>query len=929
VKNRCKNGDFYWVRANVTPILHNGEVVEYVSVRSCPGRDEVRAADALYAQIRAGEVDLGHVPLLSRLNIFGRLRLWQKLGLAFATLLLPLALVTGMLANDTGDRIDTTSREIRGVEYIGPLRHLAEHLAQHRGMTNAYLNGDTSFAPKLVEKKKLIAGDIAAVAQREELTGTEFGTTSAWQQIRTGWAELEKSAFELPAKEAFARHSSLITQVLGLMSQVADASALVVDPRLDSYYLMDLMVNRLPHLAENMGVLRGKGSGLAAGNQGKSLDPASRVVLMNRISVIRSELAAASKGVRTAIGYNAELDDWLAAPAEQFQQLTEAFLATVEQRLVNDEAISLKASELFPQGTKAIAAALRLFDVTSPVLTGLLEQRRSELSDGRLVSLVAVGAALLVALALAFWVIRGVTRGLGQAIRAFGSIAEGNYNNTLSGGEDEIGEVIRGLQSLQIQLSYQVNDVRQVAERSQRIKTALDNVSSSVMVADNNQNLIYLNRSVTEMLRKAQDAIRADLPDFDVDSLCGTNIDSFHKNPHHQRSLLEGLSGTFNTRIAIGGRSFSLSANPVVNEEGIRLGTSVEWVDVTEQENAENQVQSLIEDAIAGRLDSRIETREFSGFMKSLAEGVNRLLEAVVTPVRESTRVVKSLAEGHLDETMDGDFAGEFADLRDALHGSLANLEDMVKRIHQATDSISSAAGEIAQGNMDLSSRTEEQAASLEETASSMEELTQTVRENAVNASKASELAQNARKQAEKGGDVVRNAVTAMGEINASSRKIAEITGMIDEIAFQTNLLALNAAVEAARAGEQGRGFAVVAAEVRGLAQRSADAAKEINDLIKDSQTKVVEGSRLVDESGKTLEDIVLEVKKVSDIVTEIAAASKEQSSGIEHVNTAVTRMDENTQQNAALVEEAAAASQSMADQSRGLRELMAFFSVK
>ena len=292
--------------------------------------------------------------------------------------------------------------------------------------------------------------------------------------------------------------------------------------------------------------------------------------------------------------------------------------------------------------------------------------------------------------------------------------------------------------------------------------------------------------------------------------------------------------------------------------------------------------------------------------------------------VVKTQEIIRAAAEGDLSRRIDvTGQSGDLMKLGNAINTLLESVSDIVAGVKNAAAEVLRGAEEISQGNANLSQRTEEQSSSLEETASSMEEMTSTVKQNADNAGQANQLATAARDQAEKGGAVVGSAVEAMDEINESSKKIADIIGVIDEIAFQTNLLALNAAVEAARAGEQGRGFAVVATEVRSLAGRSATAAKEIKELIQDSVRKVEDGSTLVTQSGQTLEQIVMSVKKVSDIVAEIAAASREQSSGIEQVNKAVMQMDEMTQQNAALVEQATAASQSMADQARELTVMM------
>jgi methyl-accepting chemotaxis protein len=332
-------------------------------------------------------------------------------------------------------------------------------------------------------------------------------------------------------------------------------------------------------------------------------------------------------------------------------------------------------------------------------------------------------------------------------------------------------------------------------------------------------------------------------------------------------------------------------------------------------------------------LDSFTASRNFLIVMMTITALLSTILgfwilRSITNPLRRAVEVASAVAEGDLTQHIEVTSKDETGLLLQALKDMVNRLTGIVSGVRITTDSIGTASREIAQGNADLSQRTEEQASSLEETASSMEELTSTVRQNAENAKQANQLAANASDIAVKGGQAVGEVVQTMGMISTSSKKIMDIISVIEGIAFQTNILALNAAVEAARAGEQGRGFAVVAAEVRNLAQRSAAAAKEITALIEDSVNKVDVGSKQVDQAGETMNEIVQAVKRVTDIMAEIAAASIEQNSGIEQVNQAILQMDEVTQQNAALVEEAAAIAASVHDQTRKLTEAVEKFKI-
>ena len=522
---------------------------------------------------------------------------------------------------------------------------------------------------------------------------------------------------------------------------------------------------------------------------------------------------------------------------------------------------------------------------------------------------------------------RAVSRPLHQVLDCFEEIGKGNYDNRIEvAHEDEIGKVLHDLSDMQDKLKRDMGETRRVANEMLRIKIALDNVSTGVMIADAERHIIYANRSVQRILGSAEADIRRDLPNFEASKLIGSSIDQFHRNPAHQARLLSELRSTHPAAMTVGGHAMVIVANPVANEQGEKLGTVVEWSDRTAEVEVEQEVDTLVQAALNGDFDQRLSLEGKQGFILRLAEGLNRLSETTSESLAGVVEVLEAVSKGDLTRQVDADYGGVFGQLKNDTNRTVERLRTVVADIQMASDAINTASKEIAAGNQDLSGRTEEQASSLEETSSSMEELNVTVRQNAESARSANELAKSAYDTASQGGDMVKRVVTTMSDIQSSSRRIADIIGVIDSIAFQTNILALNAAVEAARAGEQGRGFAVVATEVRNLAHRSASAAKEIKQLISESVDKVEAGARLVQETGSTIDNVVTSFQQVANLVVGIANASNEQATGIAQVADAVSQMDEVTQQNAALVEQAAAAAESLEEQARSLVNAVSIF---
>jgi len=471
------------------------------------------------------------------------------------------------------------------------------------------------------------------------------------------------------------------------------------------------------------------------------------------------------------------------------------------------------------------------------------------------------------------------------------------------------------LPGLKAKITETMDGIRDQTRNSLVTQEALRVTATNVMIADADNIIRYANDSLHEMLSEAEVDIRKDLPHFRAAKVIGANVDIFHKNPAHQRNMLERLDATHEAIIKVGGRTFRLILNPIRDGGGNRMGTVVEWQDRTAEVKVESEVSAIVQAAGAGDFSARFDQNGREGFFKLLGNGINQLLDISESALGEVERVLAALARGDLTETITENYDGIFGRLKQSCNGTVTRLRQTISEINQATDSVVSSAEQVNATAQSLSQSSAEQAASVEESSASIEQMAASIRQNSENAKVTESMATKASKDAVEGGVAVRETVAAMNQI-------ASKISIIDDIAYQTNMLALNAAIEAARAGDQGRGFAVVAAEVRKLAERSQLAAKEIAEVAHDSVM-------LAERAGKLLDEIVPAIQKTSDLVQEISAASEEQSSGAQQINTAIGQLNMATQQNASSSEELSATSDEMSGRAQQLRQILSYFTIE
>jgi methyl-accepting chemotaxis protein len=814
--------------------------------------------------------------LMNRLAMPGK---FLVMGAAFLT---GIGLLLFLLVPRINADLSFVRDEIRGAYLIEPYGKAASALARLGVARYSAANGSAQAAENVASLQAEFEQHLGGVREWMGLHAGEWQVQDEWEAINAAWTSLRASTAR-DAETIFAEQAAALAKLDALMARVTIDSSLALDPALDTYGLMDASTTRLPMMTT---AIAGAHGNVWHAIDRREVSTQDLVDVTGELKVVQVGLAQAEGILLAAYEADPSLQAKLETQIATSRDASDSFTNQLRAGVSVGVAPALDRAALDATAADVLSKVQALQADSGKLLIDALLIREAGLVRARALSLGVVATVLLVALYLFLGFNRSLRNSLQGLASAGTRLSAGDFPERIDlGSRDEFQGI--------------ANELSKIGASLRRFEAAQRSMSHAHEAGDTDARM-------------------------DAQALPG----AFGDLARAVNSLAEGHIQVQERMAAVATAYSQGDLSAVMDRLPGKRAAMTEAMDcIRTNLGAINEaILDLANAAADGDFSRRGDVTRFQFSFGQMVDSLNTLMSRAESGLTDVGGMLGALAAGDLTARMPGEYRGLFGRMRDDAHATAERLASIVSGIKAAAESIDLAAKEIAAGNQDLSQRTEEQAASLEETAASMEELTATVKTNAENAGQANQLASGARDVAVSGGSIVREVVSTMGAIADSSRRMDEIIGVIDGIAFQTNILALNAAVEAARAGEQGRGFAVVASEVRALAQRSAAAAKEIKGLIRDSGDRVSSGNALAAKAGASMDEIVSAVRRVSDIIGEITAASREQSAGIEQVNETVAQMDQTTQQNAALVEEASAAARSLDEQAGALVRAVSVF---
>jgi PAS domain S-box-containing protein len=915
VKNRCKNGDYYWVKANVNPDYKNGVLSGFTSVRCKASEKEIQSAEALYEKIRSGKVNL-EKSIWQKFNVFKNLSLAVKFSIVLLLFLLPITAFVGIYIQSHMEEIAFHEHQIEGMKYVLPLENLNIKFAEHRGLTNNYLNGDKSLESRIDEKRKQINAVISDIDRLVKSHDDRMHLGEKWSKLKNGWMKLAANNDKARAERVFDAHSELIMSGQRILQLVSERSNIIFDTHLERYYMAIMLVDKLPRLVDEISMLSGNASGVLLGGV---LTEKNKLKLVGEINLSQEKIKSIDDSLKSIYQVSPELKKVLGQPGKSAIKSAVNFLNVAMSTVFNDTVVKKKSKDVsgkvYQQGTAVVQKLTTLIYTADAELKQGQYDYLNKLNDEIMQTIAVALLFMVVGLLLTLRVVISMLRSIKHLGKLFSRISDGDFTSDVRiVSNDEIGMALDSIKAMQNRIGYNLAVTQEQAIRNGRVSSALENASTSIIVTNHDADIVYMNGSAHEMFSALEKKLATVIPGFKCDDLIGGAIDFIPDVPDLSVASVKNLKSKIHCTIDIADLVIEFTITPVFDEQGQYSGCVVEWFDKTDESVIENEVSIVVQAAADGDFGQQININSNDPFYNRLAEGINQIMTNIGNSIDDVEKVLRVLADGDLTQSMTKKYSGVFERLGDNVNNMVDKLKDVIGAMQINGQQVAATSNEVNMAAQKIGQGSSEQAASLEQISSAMEEMAANISQSANNDAQTEDLAQKVSVDAETSGKIVATAADSMKEI---ANKIT----IIEEISRQTNMLALNAAIEAARAGEHGKGFAVVAAEVRKLAERSQKAASEISELSDDVVT-------LSELAGERLSDLVPSIKQTAELVQEISVSAQEQDNGANEINTALQQLDSVVQRSAGSSEELVTSAKSLAEQSNSQKQMIEYFTL-